>query len=230
MINSFALISLLFACFSAAAPYPTRQRHPINRRDIDTDPSHCPNFCAGTNSTDNSTLYICGDPRLGPVSLPTALPLASLAGSASSYHRFGGMCPGDFLARYTDPTTGFFVYPILNGFHTSTIGAPIAANMTLQRGTLLDRFGSERGNFMSPAGSPYAQRSLPPSNLDAAPGAEFPWNYHVYEVEVPFVVLAGPIAPWFGQVGLGVQFQMEKSVQRLVEGGWIGRVNLTAVS
>jgi hypothetical protein len=102
--------------------------------------------------------------------------------------------------------------------------------MTLQRGTLLDRFGSERGTFMSPAGSPYAQRALPPSNLDSAPGAEFPYNYHVYIVETPFVVVAGPVAPWFGQMGMGTQFQMAKSVKELVDGGWIGRVNMTAVS
>jgi hypothetical protein len=31
---------------------------------------------------------------------------------------------------------------------------------------LMDRFGSEYGSFVSPAGAPYMQRALPPSNLD----------------------------------------------------------------
>lgn len=47
-------------------------------------------------------------------------------------------------------------------------------NLTLPVGTFLDRFGSEYGAYMSPAGVPYAQRALPPTNLDAAPGAMYP--------------------------------------------------------
>jgi hypothetical protein len=119
------------------------------------------------------------------------------------------------------------VYPTQNGFALSTAGAPIAANTTLGRGTLLDRFGSEYGTFMSPAGAPYAQRALPPMNLDAAPGSAYPFNYHVYAVLRPFIVLAGPIAPWFGQMGMGVQFQLTVSVGTLVDQGILGRVNLT---
>ena len=241
MWNPIFLPAVLLASLATAAPVaPLHKRDvssnpnlslnpPPNKRknhQTDTDPSRCPNFCAGTNSTDNPNLYICGDPRLGPVALPTALPLVSLAGDSSSYHRFGGLCPGAFLATYTS-SSGTFVYPTQNGFALSTAGAPIAANTTLERGTLLDRFGSEYGTFMSPAGAPYAQRALPPTNLDAAPGSAYPFNYHVYEVLRPFIVLAGPIAPWFGQMGMGVQFQLTVSVGTLVDQGILGRVNLT---
>lgn len=33
-------------------------------------------------------------------------------------------------------------------------------------GLLVDRFGSEYGNFVSPKAAPYTQRALPPLNLD----------------------------------------------------------------
>jgi Tuberculosis necrotizing toxin len=237
MWNPILLPAILLALATAAPlhkrdvspnPNPPSPPPPNKRKNhqTDTDPSRCSNFCAGTNSTDDPNLYICGDPRLGPVTLPTSLPLASLAGNSSSYHRFGGLCPGAFLAAYTS-SSGAFVYPTQNGFALSTAGAPIAANTTLERGTLLDRFGSEYGTFMSPAGAPYAQRALPPTNLDAAPGSAYPYNYHVYEVLRPFIVLAGPIAPWFGQMGMGVQFQLTVSVGTLVDQGILGRVNLT---
>jgi hypothetical protein len=131
---------------------------------------------------------------------------------------------------FTNSGTGQYVYPPFSGFQIDTSGKPIMANMTLQPGMQLDRFGSEYGNFMSPGGAPYAQRALPPTNLDAAPGATYPYNYHLYEVARPFVVVAGPIAGWFGQPGLGVQFLMSNSVGTLVEGGFLVRVNLTTAS
>lgn len=59
----------------------------------------------------------------------------------------------------------------------------------------LDRFGSEYGSFLAPAGAPYSQRALPPSNLDTPAGnTSYPYNYHVYEVVQAFTVLSGPIA------------------------------------
>ncbi|KAF2463731.1 uncharacterized protein BDR25DRAFT_319755 [Lindgomyces ingoldianus] len=204
------------------------QSMPLKKRDPDLDPTHCPSFCAGTNSSSDPNLYVCGDPRLGPVVLPTSLPLEGIAGADSTYHRFGGLCPGNFLATYTDNKTGQFVYPPFNGFSLSTSGQPIIANMTLTTGTFLDRFGSEFGTFMSPGGAPYAQRALPPTNLNAAPGAAFPYNYRVYLVERSLTVQAGPITGWFGQQGLGLQFIMPGTILSLVDQGYLSRVNLTA--
>lgn len=100
-------------------------------------------------------------------------------------------------------------------------------NMTLSLGTILDRFGSEYGTFVSAAGAAYGQRSLPPSNLDAAPGATYPYNYHVYTVSKPLVVVAGPIAPAFGQQGLGLQFLVPANVITLVNQGYLTRLDLT---
>lgn len=49
----------------------------------------------------------------------------------------------------------------------------------------------------------------------------FPYNYHVYSVIKPFKVLAGPIAPWFGQPGQGVQYQTTVNVATLIADGYL---------
>ena len=122
-------------------------------------------YCAGTAS--NATLartYVCGDPRLGPRVLPRGLPLGT---ELQSYDRFGGLCPGPFLAAWYNATAAGWNYPPQDGFSVAdATGLPIEGNLTLGAGALLDRFGSEYGSFTSPAGAPYMQRALPPSNLD----------------------------------------------------------------
>ncbi|TID15996.1 hypothetical protein E6O75_ATG09054 [Venturia nashicola] len=199
---------------------------PVNLRDITTGPSRCPDFCAGTNATSDSNIYVCGDPRLGPWAIPTALPLTVIAGKVSNYHRFAGLCPGKFLAKYTAPETGLYVYPPFDGFQLSASGQPIKADMELEPGLLLDRFGSEYGLFLGAAGAPYSERSLPPSNLNAMPNDPYPFNYHRYEVAKPFLVIAGPIAGAFGQQGLGTQFVVPETILSLVNGGFLTRLNL----
>lgn len=82
------------------------------------------------------------------------------------------------------------MYPPFDGFQLSTSGQPIKADMNLELGILLGRFGSEHGLFVGAAGALYSQRSLPPSNLNAMPNDSFPINYHIYEVARPFVVVA----------------------------------------
>lgn len=121
-------------------------------------------FCQGTaqNQTLNTT-YLCGDYRLGPVQLPSHPPSDSLI---EVYDRLGGLCPGQFLATYFDSTAGSWKYPDFDGFQLDTAGEPIAEEMTLLAGLLIDRFGSEYGSYTSPASAPYMQRALPPSNLD----------------------------------------------------------------
>lgn len=87
--------------------------------------------------------------------------------------------------------------------------------------TIVDRFGSDFGTFVAPAGSPYDQRALPPSNLgrSAQGNSSVKFNYHVYEVQRPVVVVGGPVTPWFGQPGSGTQFELSTSVMQLVKDG-----------
>ena len=83
------------------------------------------------------------------------------------------------------------------------------------------------GTYISAAASPYSQRALPPSNLDSSDKLEFPYNYHLYEVTKPLVVLGGPIAPWFGQPGLGAQFYVGATgnIMTLIKNGYLKRLN-----
>ena len=98
--------------------------------------------CAGTNDTGAAgSTYICRDPRLGPVQLPTVFPLLSFV---SDYDRFGGLQPRAFLDKWTDQD-GNYRYPPRNGFQLNLAGDPILGNMTLLPGTMVDRFGSEYG-------------------------------------------------------------------------------------
>jgi hypothetical protein len=74
------------------------------------------------------------------------------------------------LDRFNE-SQGWWNYPEQNGFVVAQPqgaekkGKPIQGDVTLDVDTVLDRFGSEGGTFVSPAGAPYNQRALPPSNL-----------------------------------------------------------------
>lgn len=130
LLNAFSLGITLQSPFRAQTPL-----HPA------TIPATC--NCTGTNNTGPAGKpYICRDPRLGPRLLPKKFPLLSFV---SDYDRFGGQRPGQFLDRWTDPKTGWYVYPPKNGFCLDQSGEPIVGNMTLEVGTKVDRFGSEYG-------------------------------------------------------------------------------------
>ncbi|KAF9377351.1 hypothetical protein CPB97_010265 [Podila verticillata] len=159
----------------------------------------CPDMCKGVAPV-NSTYYFCRDARLG-------------------------LCAAQFLAKWT--VNGAYTFPPDNGFVINTSNEPIKGNATLLTGTLVDRFGSENGTYLSPAEAPYQQRSLPPSSLDTPKEKPFyPYNYHVYKVVKPFVVEAGPIAAYFGQPGAGTQYHTFYNIMTLLEKGYLERVPL----
>ncbi|KAF4983617.1 hypothetical protein FZEAL_1026 [Fusarium zealandicum] len=202
------LLSLILASFlwlSTASAFPTA--------------ASCD--CTGTrNGGAESAPYICRDSRLGPRVLPRRLPLGTLM---ADYNRLGGLPPGAFLQKWTDEQ-GDYKYPPQNGFQLDERGNAINGTMLLEPETLVDRFGSEYGSFISAAAAPYSQRALPPSNLATNPDApDFPFNYHVYRVLKPLPVVGGPIAPWFGQPGLGAQFYTGGvgNIMALIEKGYL---------
>jgi len=175
--------------------------------------------------------YYLGDWRFGPAELPTGGPVGrQLVG----YDRFGGMTPQQFLDIYWDDEGGSWRYPENDGYLTGTDGEPIKGAVTLEPGQFIDRFGGESGRFLSPAGVSYANRALPPSNLNTR-DSQYPNNYHLYEVISPFTVDAGPISPWFAQPGGGLQYVLnpdhlpaagtELDVAWLVEHGFLKRLN-----
>ncbi|KAG0299276.1 hypothetical protein BGZ98_010182 [Dissophora globulifera] len=175
-------------------------------------------ICKGVVPVD-SEKYLCRDKRLGPKKLPTRFPLDDIT---HPYNRFGGICSAaKFLSLWTD-NNGAYVYPPKDGFQLNTNDDPIKGTIKLRYGTLLDRFGSEYGQYLSPAEAPYPQRALPPSNLDTpTTGERYPYNYHVYKVIKDLEVVAGPIAPWFGQPGQGTQYFVSTNIFDLISRGYL---------
>jgi hypothetical protein len=212
-------------------------------------------YCAGTAFNQSLTKeYVCGDSRLGPIRLPERMPLDTVL---DIYDRFDGRCPGEFLKLWFNTTSGWWNYPPQDGFSLDSDGRPIKGNLELPAETLIDRFGSEYGSFASPAAAPYMQRALPPSNLDTPQNDpkyvtiqffpaisdgrshgililtfiyRYPFNYHVYRLTQPLTVLAGPIAPWFGQPGQGVQYMLyNTTIMALVDSGVLERVEPSVI-
>ncbi|WP_345044173.1 TNT domain-containing protein [Streptomyces sannanensis] len=149
-----------------------------------------------------------GDKRLGPQHLPRKWQ-APVGPLLNRYHRTGKLSSADFLKKYWEGPvdTGSWKYPPNDGF-AEVNGTVDKAPEVLDEGERLDRFGSEYGSYLAPAGDPYAKRALPPQNLNTRDAA-FPCDYHTYEVTKPFLVWEGSIAPWFEQPGGGRQIKLD---------------------
>ncbi|MFD3730333.1 TNT domain-containing protein [Streptomyces sp. NPDC058632] len=151
-----------------------------------------------------------GDARLGPETLPRPWE-APVGPLLKNYRRTGDLSPSAFLAKYwkdEDPAgPAGWKYPPNDGF--SEVNGEVDKHVeVLEPGEDLDRFGSEYGSYLAPAGDPYAKRSLPPQNLNTREPAH-PCDYHRYTVTQPFAVWQGGIAPWFEQPGGGQQIKLD---------------------
>lgn len=148
------------------------------------------------------------DARLGPKWLPKKWqePVGPLL---KGWKRTGGLSPSAFLKKYWEGPagTGSWKYPPNDGFETVN-GQVDKHPEELEKGDLLDRFGSEYGSFLAPAGDSYAERALPPQNLNTRDAA-VACDYRVYEVSKSFSVWQGGIAPWFAQPGGGQQIKLD---------------------
>ncbi|MBT2505473.1 TNT domain-containing protein [Streptomyces sp. ISL-98] len=149
-----------------------------------------------------------GDARLGPERLPRKWekPVGPLV---KGYQRTGALSPDAFLKKYWEgpADSGGWKYPPNDGFDQVN-GEVDKHREELEEGQELDRFGSEFGSYLAPAGDPYAKRALPPQNLNTRDAA-FPCDYHLYRVTKPFTVWQGSIAPWFEQPGRGQQVKLD---------------------
>ncbi|CAJ61055.1 Hypothetical protein FRAAL2406 [Frankia alni ACN14a] len=148
-----------------------------------------------------------GDPRLGPADLPL---LGEVGRQLRPWWRTGPYQPAQFLDLFWDPASRSWRYPPQDGFVLRTDATPQKAPTDLRPGQEIDRYGAEGGRFLAPDDTPYARRAIPPSNLVGVPAAAC--DYHEYRVLRPFTVWGGPIAPWFGQPGGGVQYQLDGSL------------------
>jgi nicrotizing toxin Mtb-like protein len=191
----------------AAPPCPTEHRAPPG---ISTPPTpHYPQE------------YFLDDWRLGPKELPKTPPIGPML---VNYQRTDAMTAPQFLSCYWNDQIHGWWFPDNDGFLLDDNGQPIKRTQTLRPGQLVDLFGTGAGHFLAPAGTRYAERALPPSNLDTIENA-FPFGYHLYEVVQPFDVQAGPIRPWFGQPGLGLQYLTSDTIPSLVASGFLKTLN-----
>ena len=97
-------------------------------------------------------------------------------------------------------------YPPNNGFS----GA--AEKITLNVGTIIQRTGDLSGRFTAPANTPTQMLSLPFDKLGQAT------TY--FQVMQPTEVLNGVVAPWFNQIGGGIQYLLlDGNVEQLLADG-----------
>lgn len=138
----------------------------------DTTSSYWPSdstYCNGTAyNEDLLDTYVCGDWRLGPVQLPSEAPPISTS-EINTYNQLGSYEPADFLQDFWNDTEYDWIYPPENGFIIDAVtGEPITGTFELQSDAYIDSFATNIRGLLYPASTPYQQRSLPPSNLDAS--------------------------------------------------------------
>ncbi|KAL0946408.1 hypothetical protein HGRIS_012633 [Hohenbuehelia grisea] len=206
----------------SASPLPLETQSLTSRAAPDCGEVNSEKYCEGITPKVHDPQYLCGDERLGPVTLPSRGPVAKII---ARWERFGDLCPAAYIAKWTK-SDGSWEYPSFKGFAVDGSGTVQVKEVTLTVGMALDRFGSEFGQYLADAGAPYAARAIPPSNLNTYKGStEHPNNYYKYVVEKEFSAEAGPVAPWFGQKGMGMQYLVGAQVGQLVTKGYLRRVD-----
>jgi hypothetical protein len=237
----FLILSMLLVmaaggtAFTAQAAIPTTMAAASAPAfDSHGDRPYCPtrDRSADTNTFIPPPLqtYYLGDWRLGPEQLPRTGPIGQLL---RGYERLDDLSASAFLACYWNTATNGWWFPDQDGYVLKN-GQPVKRQVTLEHGQKLDLFGSGLGRFLAPAGTPYENRAVPPSNLDTS-DPNYPFGYHLYEVVIPFTVDAGPIRPWFGQPGLGLQYVLNSHyipgapadvrIPYLVQNGYLRTLN-----
>ncbi|KAF7593215.1 hypothetical protein BBP40_011845 [Aspergillus hancockii] len=179
-----------------------------------------PTPCEGVPST-NSSDSLCNNKYLGP-KIVTAASDPDWSELFEAYNPLGLLCPKEFLATWAPGGKGY-TYPIEDGALLDSAGVPLTSNYTLPEGFELDRFGTKYGGYLSPKNTPFAWRSIPPSNLNKYSDSP-EYNYWVWRVKKTFSIAGGPISPWFGQPGYGLQFYHEPGLKEL-EGTYIELVD-----
>jgi hypothetical protein len=163
---------------------------------------------AAPTRTTCSTADYHHDARLGPRKLPNAGPLATVL---DGYHRLAGLSAKDYLATYYDSAGNAWRYPPQGGYQITPDGQPVKMQLSLFAGQVVDRFGSEFGAYLSPVGTLYGARAIPPQSLDntTSPAG---CNYSRYKVLQTIPVYSGPIAEALGQPGFGLQYVLDSSI------------------
>lgn len=90
---------------------------------------------------------------------------------------------------------------------------------TLEKGRIIDRYRKPSGSFVADYKTPFPERSLP-SNTDLSRS-----NYHKYKILSPLHnVQTSRVAPWFNQLGGGIQHKLPQSVEALERGKYLREI------
>jgi len=155
-----------------------------------------------------SKVDFLGDARLGPKRLPNSGPLAKVL---DAYRRLAGMTPKGYLRTFYDSAAKSWRYPPQGGYQITPEGRPVKMQLLLFAGQRVDRFGSEFGGYLSPEGTPFGARGIPPQSLDSTT-VPASCNYARYRVLRDIPVYSGPIAPALGQPGFGLQYVLDAAI------------------
>ena len=98
------------------------------------------------------------------------------------------------------------IYPPNNG----AIGKE--EKTTLPKGTVVSRYGSNRGKYTSPDGTSLGERSLDKKT-------RYDNELQRFKLTEEFECIEGVVAPWFDQVGRGIQYKFSKSIEQLIKEG-----------
>ena len=98
-------------------------------------------------------------------------------------------------------------YPPNDGFSGAV------QKITLEAGTLIQRTGDLVGRYIAPAGTPTQMLSLPYDKIGQPTT--------ILQVHQSVEVFAGRVAPWFGQIGGGIQYQLGTPLDQLISEGII---------
>ncbi|ULE35490.1 TNT domain-containing protein [Mycobacterium sp. IDR2000157661] len=119
---------------------------------------------------------------------------------------FDGYDPTPPGPEFTNPD-GSLIYPDANlPSKPYAVPGTINPDADLPAGTVVDRFGSPGGAWLSTDGTPFAERALPPDSTLKP--------YHRYVVNDPALLPSGyhieqsQVAPWFHQPGGGTQYRI----------------------
>jgi len=104
-------------------------------------------------------------------------------------------------------------------------GGRVSFPLTL--GGIVDKFGTSNGFVLYPGGTPFAHRSLPPSEVDESLPDLGLVRYGIARADIP--VVAEVIPPLFGQPGGGVLLELadlQQTIRDLLVSGALRRLRL----
>ena len=104
--------------------------------------------------------------------------------------------------KYFNQETGQTIWPGMNGdVNIDGFLNGKYEEIKLKPGAQIDRYGGNNGTYFAEAGIPIENRAM-------APNSDFSC-YNIYEVKREIPMRKGEIAPWFGQPGGGIQYQID---------------------